>query len=74
MKTCCYDDHLPYTLWCSCKDLAWSSRGPWFRILGGIFFSPFFRPIITLINFYSGWSLGVAVLGMFFFIFTVGGA
>ena len=21
MKTCCYDDHLPYTLWCSCKDL-----------------------------------------------------
>ena len=42
---------------------------------GWNFFSPFFTPIIiTLINFYSGWSLGVAVPGMFFFIFTVGGA
>ena len=63
MKTCCYDDHLPYTLWCSCKDLAWSSRGPRFESRGWNSFLFFFliRPItITLIN--------------FFFIFTVGGA
>ena len=71
MKSCCYDDHLPYTLWCSCKDLAWSSRGPRFESRGWNSFLFFFliRPItITLIKFffpfYSGWSLGVAVLGI----------
>ena len=84
MKTCCYDDHLPYTLWCSCKDLAWSSRGPWFE--SQVFFLALIRPIIiTLINFlffyfYSGWSLGVTVLGIhvytmgIIFFFTVDGA
>ena len=73
MKTCCYDDHLPYTMWCSCKDLAWSSRDPRFESWGWNFFSPFFliRPItITLIiyfffHFYSGWNLGVAVPGIY---------
>ena len=59
MKVCCYDDHLPYTLWCSFKDLV--SEVPGLNPGGGIF-PPFFliRPItITLIT---------------FFIFTVGGA
>ena len=68
MKVCCYDDHLPYTLWCSCKDLI--PEVPGLNPGGGIF-PPFFliRPItitlITFFHFYSGWSLGVAVLGMY---------
>ena len=60
MKTCCYDDHLPYTLWCSCKDLP---EVPGLNP-GWILFS-FYSSLGQLsLHFYSGWSLGVAVLGI----------
>ena len=59
MKMFCHDDHLPYALWCSCKDLV--PEVPGLNPGGGIFF--FFFLIMT-----------ITITLIIFLIFTVGGA